>query len=643
MPASRNPFYIRTAEQAETEEQFLSLFSLEVLDLLPEDGSWNRFLPIESAPGGGKSTLLRLFTPTVLTTIANGQSRTEFRELLKFLTRVDAIRASDVALMGILVNCKEDYGRLVELPLDDFQQQNIFRALLHSRLGLLAIRAALQLSSNRFPADVDVVRFEPRPNDTFRRPDARVISGRELFERARVTEQIIVEALNSFEIDLSRLKQIKVVDDVFQLLNTHRLTVSGEEVHQHTLLMFDDAHLLAKVQRETLEGELLRHDQIGFASWMAMRLRALDPPSLISEAVRRNREAFEPVRLDRGEPKRVESWLLDVGNRRARRAQRDVPSFAACFAESLETEFDHSELLSVAGKERQRAYDLGRPYGELYATWLAAAEEETRTLAPFEQAIKWAQLQIRMERRIRKIQREFIFEPLSLMEVDNTLSSTQEAATLQVCLRNGLPYYFGVAKIADLASGNVEQFLALAAELFDLLLNSGNLTRRQQRPLSPSVQHRLLMEQSRTYVEGLRTTLPYGEDVYDLVTAIADLSREESQRPNVPVTPGVSGISLQIQDRDYLIARARADSPPHRRLLNALASAVAHNVLSPRTTNRHRDDDRVVFYLNRLICPRYGVPLGYGGYKPQRLSRVIEWVGAGANPFARQLSAESLQ
>ena len=51
MPASRNPFYVRTAEQAESDDQFLNLFSLAVLDLLPEDGSWNRFLPIESAPG----------------------------------------------------------------------------------------------------------------------------------------------------------------------------------------------------------------------------------------------------------------------------------------------------------------------------------------------------------------------------------------------------------------------------------------------------------------------------------------------------------------------------------------------------------------------------------------------------------------
>ena len=50
MPPSRNPFLIRTAEQSESyesDDQFMNLFGLAVLDILPEDGSWNRLLQIE--------------------------------------------------------------------------------------------------------------------------------------------------------------------------------------------------------------------------------------------------------------------------------------------------------------------------------------------------------------------------------------------------------------------------------------------------------------------------------------------------------------------------------------------------------------------------------------------------------------------
>ena len=50
MPPARNPFLIRTAEQSESDDQFLGLFGLTVLDLIPEDGSWNRLLRLFRHP-----------------------------------------------------------------------------------------------------------------------------------------------------------------------------------------------------------------------------------------------------------------------------------------------------------------------------------------------------------------------------------------------------------------------------------------------------------------------------------------------------------------------------------------------------------------------------------------------------------------
>ena len=629
MPASRNPFFVRTAEQSESDDQFLNLFGLAVLDLLPENRSWNRFLPIELAQGSGKSTLLRLFTPSVLTSIDNARSQQEFGQLIKKLTEIDAIDANGVQVLGVLVNCKDDYSRLADLRLEAPVHEGLFWALLHSRLALLTIRAALQLTRHAYPSDVDVVRIEPRTDSAVRRPDPRVITGRELFERARDAEQLIVDSLNSFTLSPPSLHEGPIVDDFFQLLNTHRILIDGHETTRHTLIMFDDAHLLDASQRTLLISELERHDQSAFASWMAMRLRALEPPDLISEAVRPNRERLNPGRFEGWRPSRIEAWLLDVGNRRARRAQRDVSSFSACLADSLETEFGLSTLAAAAVAERKRAFKLAQPHGDLYDAWLEITDNEAADLPPFEQAVRWAQLQILMERRIRKIQGEFIFEPLSPEDVEKSSSDTLEPATMLMSYRNNLPYFYGFRRVAQLASANVEQFLSLSASLFDLLLNSGNLGRQYHRQLPPSDQNRLILAQSRAYVNDLRTTLPYGQDVFNLVTAIADLCRDESLRPNVPVTPGVTGISIQVSERNALISAAQSSDSTAMRLLNALGSAVAHNVLSLRVTDRQRDEDRAVFYLNRLVCPAYDLPLGFGGYKPQKISRLSEWVVSG--------------
>lgn len=630
----RNPFLIRTAEQSESDDQFLSLFSETVLDLLPEDGSWNRLQEILSAPGGGKSTLLRLFTPKVLSRITSSRHQPEFAQLVSRLRRLDAIDNDNVQLLGVLVNCKEDYNRLAYLDLEEETElRRLFWCLLHSRLALLTIRAALQLTEHNYPQDVSVLRLEPRPDEVVRRPDARTIVGEELFQSARKAEQIIVDSLNSLVPGPPSLDENLKVDDFFQLLNTHRIVIDGEIAPKHILLMFDDAHLLDDWQRELLLKELERHDQCAFASWVAMRLRALAAPSIISEEVRPNREGFEPIQLDDLETKkqRIEPWLIDIAERRISRAQPAFASFSASLGDSLETELDSKILRAAADSERVLTQEIARPYGELYTDWLRGREIEVSSLSPFEQAVRWSQLQIIMQRRIQRQQQsqqgEFTLVPISYDQIANTANDTLQMATIYMSERNGLPYYFGVRQIAQLGSGNVDQFLSLAAAFYNLMLNTGRLG-RNRRQLPPSDQHRLILEESHKYLSELHSRVPYGQDVADIVKGIAELSQKETRRPTVPITPCVTGISIQNSDRDALIAAAKVPDSDERRVLNALASAVAHNVLSLRTTRRQSDEDRTVFYLNRLVCPALNLPLGFGGYKTRKVPEIMRWLDA---------------
>ena len=74
------------------------------------------------------------------------------------------------------------------------------------------------------------------------------------------------------------------------------------------------------------------------------------------------------------------------------------------------------------------------------------------------------------------------------------------------------------------------------------------------------------------------------------------------------------------------------DVTSESRLLNALASAIAHNVLYLRQTRGRRDEDRAIFYLNRLMCPAFRLPLGFGGYKPRKASDFLAWMTGDTEP-----------
>ena len=61
----RNPFLMRASERIESDVNFLRLYSPIVLDSLIEKNSndtlWNNVIFIRSSPGGGKTSLLRVF------------------------------------------------------------------------------------------------------------------------------------------------------------------------------------------------------------------------------------------------------------------------------------------------------------------------------------------------------------------------------------------------------------------------------------------------------------------------------------------------------------------------------------------------------------------------------------------------------
>ena len=55
-----------------------------------------------------------------------------------------------------------------------------------------------------------------------------------------------------------------------------------------------------------------------------------------------------------------------------------------------------------------------------------------------------------------------------------------------------------------------------------------------------------------------------------------------------------------------------------------LASAVAGNVMSARKTKQGRaGSEKIVFYLNRLLCVYFGLPLNYGGWQRLPLNVLI--------------------
>lgn len=628
---AQNPFRLRASEQATREDQFLSLVGPHVLDMLPADQLWDRLVIFESAPGAGKTTILRLFTPASLGSLQRLSDQDAYRQLFERLKTLGVMTSQGPAVAGVLVNCREQYATIQDLPVDQPTQLRWFFGLLDARITLLALRSILTLHGLSYPGDV--ARLEVRPNES-----ATIfldqLNGSQLYERASETERFLTHSLNSLVGASNVSSHLLNGLQTLRLLSASDLLLDGSPISERILFMFDDVHELSDEQREALRRDLESRD-LAVGRWIARRSQAQEPGELLNFARTEGRD-FEHVQIEkwaqgnRRTGKRFFDLLDEIGNRRALKSQIDAESLDSC----LMPDFTNRELTHAAevrDETKRQVIDFAK--GQLrFSDWI---ENETgaieKILNPFEAAVRWRKLLIMMEYQLGKSQLSLDL-PLPVVQLENRGSSAiTTAAELFLAKDHRLPFYHGTRRIKQLSSWNIEQFLRIAGDLFEQVLASVSASRNRVNQLSATQQDSLLRAISRDRVAALPKEVPFGVDVQRLVESIGKYCQDQTHRATAPYAPGMTGVGISKSEAERLRnASDLAGDSPSNRLSRVIASAVANNVLEVRSDVNVKGGTWTVFHLNRLYCPAFDLPLGYGGYRENvGLTELNSWVASG--------------
>jgi len=207
-------------------------------------------------------------------------------------------------------------------------------------------------------------------------------------------------------------------------------------------------------------------------------------------------------------------------------------------------------------------------------------------------------------------------------------SSTRAAAKLFLAKEQKLPYYAGPDVLAELSSRNIEQYLSLAGDQFDLIL-SALMIRGRSPYLSAAEQDSRIRRASKDLWNSIPRRVPNGADVQALLYSIATRGRIETYQPNAPYAPGVTGTALEWSEAQRLF-RARQDDDNLERLRQAFGHAVANNLLETTAEPRSvKNSHFQVFYLNRMLLPQFALPLQRGGFREQSVARTLDqWAHA---------------
>lgn len=640
MREPRNPFQLRRAESIDTEASFLSLFEPGILEVMPRARFWETVHILRSAAGGGKTSLIRLFTPSTLLTLCARRSDDSIKELFQRIKDLGAVDDNGPKVLGVMLMCGPGYSMLHDLDMDQTRKDRLFFGLLNARIVLAVLRGSLVLKGLEYPGGLDRVQINPPSGGGSVAGLTFPCSGRVLNDWAEQREAKLCESLDS----LGPLKVDSLPGDEsllsLSLIRPENVLVDQKPVAERVLLMMDDIHKLTSRQRELLVHTVIdSRSHVGV--WIAERFEALSTREMLSSGAHQGRDYESVIEIEsywRQYPGRFEKKTMKVADRRVRAApETEIDSFRSCLQDAMDSPEwtdTYTSIIGVVSKRiENRVQQLPR-----FQEWISARERATGTLR--ERAIGWRALEILIERDLNKKQKT-LFDDKPLDEdhlKDRDDSSVNNAAELFLSREFDLPYYYGPERISRLASQNIQQFLGLAGEVFEESAAAELL--RKATLLPPRRQHALMKKAAKAVWEDIPKRVRHGRELRRFLESVGKFANWYTYRPTAPNDPGVSGTAIRMSERALLVDdNYRKNRDDICRFADILASALAHNLLVAQLDYNCKKEKWMVLNLNRLLCVHFDLPLNYGLYKERPLNTLSQWVN---RPFVMPSNEDTL-
>lgn len=628
----RNPFRLRRAESIDTDDAFLTLFEPGILEVLPQRGLLDTVHIIRSAAGGGKTSLIRMFTPASLITLTRRAERNDpkTRELHQRMREFGAIDDNGPAVMGVLLTCGPGYSMLQDLGIDQARKNMMFFGLLNARITLAILRAMLEFKELDFHDGLSRIIINSSKQASALKSIVFPCTGRQLYEWAEQREATLCESLDS----IGPLSPEKLPGDdalySLKLFESDNASLDDIPIAKNVLLMMDDVHKLTTDQRDLLLTTIIEaRSRIGV--WIAERFEALSPEEMLSSGAEKGRDYGSTIEIEnywRGKHDKFEKLAMKVATRRVEEASdTEISTFGSCLQESLVGQvwddrfIEIVKIVSTRVKAKPGANDRFRD-------WIRLRDSAKGT--PQRRANEWRALEILIERELNKKQRGlFDDQPLDEEELaQKDDSSLANAAELFLANEFKLPYYFGTDRLARLASLNIQQFLGLAGEVFEeataaeLLRNTAAL---------PAVrQHAIMKQMAKQLWEEIPRKVRHGRELRQFLESVGKFANAYTYRPTAPNDPGVTGTAIRMSERTQLFYEASQPSLKANigmvRLGEMIASALSHNLLVAQLDYNCKKEKWMVLNLNRLLCVHFDLPLGYGLYKERPLKTLMHWL-----------------
>ena len=596
----------------DSNQTFLSLFDESHILKKNDEGEafiteemFNKTVFFSSALGGGKSSTFHFFSSGVLETIA--QSKEEYLDYYVLLEQLNVIVRGKNRLLGVNISLARNYEIIDDIYENGKRTQALF-ALLNVRVLKEALKSILVFNRANNDA-LSLITFADVPEEltgVFQRD----WTGKDYYEWACSEENLICEELN----DLGDFKAIHFIHNylsVIQLFEASNIRYDGNPFVEKVLFMFDDVHRLTLHQKKELRESLfVVRARVGV--WLAQRTYGLGDEEVLGldgtygrDYLTRRFEDYyhRSVKTDKSFQK--------IADRRAKATQEiNVASFQSCIAESIDWERD-----KVSRKKLEKAYDDLEHFLNAYLLpdEITFLKSRGSTLIDLTVTLRTAKIFIDRKLSHQQLLIDAFFLAPSKEELLKSLedNSLRSIALYYLCTENDLPFYYGIQKLCSLAFNNVYQFLSFSGAVFERRLSYRYRAKRNSTiVVSAAEQDSIIHSVAKNKWEELSVIFANAERVQSFLRNIASIGLATRDVGAASYSGGTyTGIGIKEK---YFSELMKENSE----IRTTLSQCVSNNLLRKQDIKQgSRDENVVVFYLNRWICAFFNLPLAYGGWK----------------------------
>ena len=607
----KNPFNSLYSEMIDSNQTFLSLFDESHIlmkngeEAFITDEMFNKTVFFSSALGGGKSSTFHFFSPSILDTIV--QSKEEFLDYYNLLEELNVIIGGKNRLLGVYISLARNY-EVIDDIYENGKRTQAFFALLNVRVLKEALKSILVFNraNNEALCRISFVEVPEELSGVFQKD----WTGQDYYEWACNEENLICKELN----DLGDFKEIRFIHNylsVIQLFEASNIKFDGNTFAEKVLFMFDDAHRLTQHQKEELRQSLfIVRARVGV--WLAQRTYGLEEKEVLGLDGTYGREylsrRFEDYYQRSG---KIDKPFQKIADRRAKAAQDiSVKSFQACITESIDWEQDNESR-----EKLEKAYvDLGNILGcYLLPEEIDFLKSSNQTL--YDLTITYRAVKIFIDRKLNHQQlaiNAFFLAPskeeLIKAREDNSIRSI---AQYYLCNEYDLPFYYGMQKLCALAFNNVYQFLSFSGAVFERRLSYRYSAKKNLAVVVSALeQDRIVHCVAQKKWNELSVIFNNSDRVKDFLYNIVNIGIVTRDIGAASYSGGTyTGIGIKEAHFGELIKE-------NREIRTILSQCVSNNLLRKQNIKQgSKDENVVVFYLNRWICAHFNLPLAYGGWK----------------------------